>query len=85
MSDNTNSATAGSDKYYLEDRERWESLGLDWEGWNIHKIGKVGAKALETAKEIIDINWKRVRRHLIRITSYNVCYTKLLRMVAARA
>jgi hypothetical protein len=40
MSDNTNSATAGSDKYYLEDRERWESLGLDWEGWNktIEKI-----------------------------------------------
>ena len=40
MSDKTDSATAGSDKYYLEDKERWESLGLDWEGWNatIEKI-----------------------------------------------
>lgn len=34
MSDETDSATAGSDKYYLEDRERWESLGFDWRGWN---------------------------------------------------
>ncbi len=34
MSDEFESATADSDKYYLEDRERWESLGFDWEGWN---------------------------------------------------
>jgi len=42
-----------------------EAIRISRAGWNIHKIGKVGAKALETAKEIIDINWKRVRRHLI--------------------
>jgi len=34
MSDKTDSASVGSDKYFLEDRERWESLGFDWEGWN---------------------------------------------------
>ena len=34
MSDKTDTATAGSDKYFLEDRERWESLGFDWQGWN---------------------------------------------------
>jgi hypothetical protein len=40
MNDKTDSAAAGSDKYYLEDRERWESLGFDWAGWNatIEKI-----------------------------------------------
>lgn len=34
MSDKTDTATAGSDKYFLEDWERWESLGFDWQGWN---------------------------------------------------
>ena len=40
MTDKTDSATADSDKYYLEDRERWENLGFDWQGWNatIEKI-----------------------------------------------
>jgi len=40
MNDETDSASADSDKYYLEDRERWESLGFDWQGWNatIEKI-----------------------------------------------
>lgn len=42
-----------------------EAIRISKAGWYIHKMGKVGAKALETAKEIIDINWKRVRRHLI--------------------
>jgi hypothetical protein len=34
MSNKTDTATAGSDKYFLEDWERWESLGFDWQGWN---------------------------------------------------
>ena len=40
MNDKTDAATAGSAKYYLEDPERWESLGFDWAGWNatIEKI-----------------------------------------------
>jgi hypothetical protein len=40
MRDTTDIADAGIDKFYLEDRERWENLGLDWEGWNatIEKI-----------------------------------------------
>jgi hypothetical protein len=46
MNDKTDSAAAGSDKYYLEDRERWEKLGFDWAGWNatIEKILRQRAK-----------------------------------------
>ena len=53
MSDNTNSATAGNDKYYLEDRERWESLGLDWQGWNatIEKILRQRAAASNAGQQ----------------------------------
>jgi len=40
MSDTNDMIDAGIDKYYLEDRERWENLGFDWQGWNatIEKI-----------------------------------------------
>ena len=34
MSEMTNTAAEGSDKYFLQEQERWESLGFDWEGWN---------------------------------------------------
>ena len=34
MSEMTNTATEGNDKYFLQERERWENLGFDWEGWN---------------------------------------------------
>ena len=34
MSDITNTSTESSDTYFLEDRERWEKLGFDWESWN---------------------------------------------------
>ena len=47
MSNKTDSATVGSDKYFLEDWERWESLGFDWQGWNatIAKILQQRSKA----------------------------------------
>ena len=34
MSNITNTSAESSDKYLLEDRERWEKLGFDWESWN---------------------------------------------------
>ncbi len=40
MRETTDMAEAGIDRFYLEDRERWEDLGFDWQGWNatIEKI-----------------------------------------------
>lgn len=34
MSEMTDSAAERGDKYFLQEQERWENLGLDWEGWN---------------------------------------------------
>ena len=34
MSEMTTAAAEGSDKYFLQEQERWENLGFDWEGWN---------------------------------------------------
>lgn len=34
MNNMTNKSANRSDKYFLEDQERWESLGFDWESWN---------------------------------------------------
>ncbi len=34
MSNMTNTSAKGSDRYFLEDQERWESLGFDWKSWN---------------------------------------------------
>jgi hypothetical protein len=34
MSDITNTSAESSDKYFLQDQERWEKLGFDWESWN---------------------------------------------------
>jgi hypothetical protein len=34
MSDLTSNSDESSDKYFLEDQERWEKLGFDWESWN---------------------------------------------------
>jgi hypothetical protein len=34
MSNMTNTSAKSSDRYFLEDQERWESLGFDWESWN---------------------------------------------------
>jgi len=34
MTDTTNTTVESSDKYFLEERELWDNLGFDWEGWN---------------------------------------------------
>jgi hypothetical protein len=34
MSEIINTAIDDSDSYFLQERELWENLGLDWEGWN---------------------------------------------------
>jgi hypothetical protein len=34
MSDMTNTSAESSDKYFLQDRERWDNLGFDWKSWN---------------------------------------------------
>jgi len=34
MSDMINNSAQSNDKYFLEDRERWEELEFDWESWN---------------------------------------------------
>jgi hypothetical protein len=34
MSEIINTAVDDSDKYFLQERELWENLGFDWEGWN---------------------------------------------------
>ena len=54
MSDKTDHATESSARYYLEDPERWESLGFDWAGWNatIEKIlRRRTAKSAERRQE----------------------------------
>jgi len=34
MSNMANTSAKNNDRYYLEDQERWENLGFDWESWN---------------------------------------------------
>ena len=34
MNDMTNTTAESSDRYFLEDQEHWEKLGLDWQSWN---------------------------------------------------
>ena len=34
MSGIINTEIDDSDKYFLQEQERWENLGFDWEGWN---------------------------------------------------
>jgi len=34
MSNMTNPSEESSDKYFLAERELWESLEFDWEDWN---------------------------------------------------
>jgi hypothetical protein len=42
-----------------------ESIRISKAAWFIHKIADVGASALATAEDVVRINWKRIRRHLI--------------------
>ena len=34
MNDRTDNSAQRNDSFFLDDQERWESLGFDWQGWN---------------------------------------------------
>ena len=58
---------------------RWEDVVLQWKntklmGWEMAASGYAGVWAKENTREAL---WDAMKRN--RITSYNVCYTKLLR------
>ena len=53
MNEITNTTAESSDKYFLEDQERWEKLGLDWQSWNrtVEKILQQQSAASSSGQE----------------------------------
>lgn len=51
MSDLTNSVGDSDSNYFLDEQERWEALGFDWQDWNLTVAKIIQQQALVVPSE----------------------------------